>query len=169
MDQFIGVYSGLLLEETRSSICAAIENYTEIQYCKLISVKPCDIQSVYYLDIDLMTGSHGMMCHHIAHDYDVCIVSDNPIAKSILDITHCSLGLAVGIGRETFFQSSFRVLVNPKDFHPEKVKYVSFLTNIKYNMEISHALCLNDGKMNVAVEEALKLYKKVITFLWHFL
>lgn len=163
------MYSGLLLEETRSSICAAIENFTEIQYCQLISVKPCDIRSLYYLDIDL-AGSREIMCRHIAQDYDVCLLSNNPITETIPDITHCSLGLAFGIDRETFFQSGFRVLVsNPKDFQPERIKYVSFLTNIKFNIEISRALCLNDGKINVAVEEALKLYTKVITHLLHFL
>jgi hypothetical protein len=157
------VQSVLLLEETRSTVCSAIHNHAEIQYCQLLSAKQCDASSLYFLDIDL-PKTRSTQCHHIFKDLDVCLLSCAPIVDSTLDIQSCSLAIVTGVGRDIYFQRSFRVQVsNHKDFQPESIKFVSFLTNIRVNMETPSVLSGHDEKNCTAVQAILRLYKVVST------
>jgi hypothetical protein len=133
------VQSVLLLEETRSTVCSAIHNHAEIQYCQLLSAKQCDASSLYFLDIDL-PKTRSTQCHHIFKDLDVCLLSSAPIGDSTLDIQSCSLAIVTGVGRDIYFQRSFRV-----------------------NMETPSVLSGHDEKNCTAVQAILRLYKVVST------
>ncbi|KAL6654575.1 hypothetical protein ACP70R_008040 [Stipagrostis hirtigluma subsp. patula] len=164
-EQFIDVHSSLLLEETRSLLCSAVRNMNkrEIQFCRLLSIEKTDFSFGYFLDIDLaMTRSDDIQCRHIAQDFDVCLLSLMSPLDSGFDVMSSFLAIVSGVGRDTFFQRSFRVLVsNSEKFHPENVKFVSFLTNIKYRMVIASILSIRDERDDAAVGAVLELYKKI--------
>ncbi|KAJ1276614.1 hypothetical protein BS78_05G228100 [Paspalum vaginatum] len=159
----IDVYSAIIMEETRSVISSRIQNKTGTQYCQLKSIKQCASPHVYYLDVDLqMTRSDEIHCHHIAKDFDVCLLSPKCSNDPDLDVMSCSLGLVIGVGRDTYYQKSFRVLVsNSEMFQQERTRFVGFLTNIKYNMEIAKIMSLPENGNNIAVQALMDLYKTV--------
>lgn len=160
VSHFIDVHRGLLLEETRSVLYSAISNQAELQYCPLLSVEPCESPFLFFIDINLeMASSEMVKCCHIAQDYDVCLLSSEPLLDSNIDEVSCSLALAVGIGRDIYYQKSFRVIVNAENFQPSKMKYVSFLPNIRFSMIVANILC--EEKDHAAIEALLQLYKTV--------
>lgn len=162
-DHFTAVYSGLLIEETRSAICASIQNLSENQYFKLLSVEKCESPSLFFLDVDLLaTRSDEIQSQHVARDFDACLLSSGCPKDSDFDVMSCYLGLTVGVGRYTPFQKSFRVLVSDHEmFQPDKIKFVIFLSNIKYNMEISRMLSLHHEENQTAIKALLELHRTV--------
>lgn len=158
---FTDVHRGLLLEETRAILCSAISNQAELQYCPLISVEPCESPSLFFVDIDLdMARSESIQCYHIAQDYDVCLLSSRPLVDSSMEEMSCSLAIAVGIGRDIYYQKGFRVIVNAEKFQPENMQYVSFLPNIRSNVTVANILC--EEKNHSAIDAILQLYKMVV-------
>ncbi|KAL6907869.1 hypothetical protein ACP4OV_002039 [Aristida adscensionis] len=149
-----------LIEETRSVIKAALVNKTGIQYCQLKSVQKC-LSSIYYLDIDLkMTRSNDICCHHIARDYDICLLSTKPPIHSDFDPAAVCFGMVIAVGQDNLLQKSFRVLVPESNLlEKEKMKFVSFLTNIESNMEISNIL--SNERIHTAIQGILKIYRMV--------
>jgi len=125
------------------------------------SLKQCDTPNTYFLDISLST-SNNIEFHHFADDCDIFLLSSKPPDDPEFDLLSCSLGIAVGIGKDTFFQQSFRVLVsNYKEFQPDAINFVSFLANIKSSMAISRIFSLDKGMKCGAIQEIIQLYKKV--------
>lgn len=147
-----------MIEETRSAICASIQNFSGKQYFQLLSVQKCDSPSLFFVDVDLSAISSD----HVARDFDACLLSSKCPKDSDFDFMSCSLGLAAGIGRHTPFQKSFRVLVSDHEmFQPGKIKYVTFLTNIKHNMEIARILSHQHEEDQTAVKALLQLHRTV--------
>ncbi|TVT98821.1 hypothetical protein EJB05_55850, partial [Eragrostis curvula] len=155
--QFIDLHRILLVEETRASLCSALKN----KYCPLLSVKQCESPSLFFIDIDLdMASSDIIGFHHIFEDFDACLLSSRPLLESNIDELYCSLAITIGVGRDTNFQKSFRVMVaKNKDFQPDKMRYVTFLENIKFSMEI--ACILSNEKDCKSVQAVLDLHKMV--------
>lgn len=171
-EHYAEVHRQHLLEELRSELCSSVNNPSGTQYCKLLSVQQCGSACVYFLDIDFdACDAKNAQCRHIACDYDVCLLTAKPLGDPNLDITTSSLAIAVGIGKDIFFQKGFRVLLSDsKDFQPQNVKYVSFLANIEQQMDISDILSLDDGKKHAAIQGVIELYHKVTKkYMQHFL
>lgn len=165
---FCATQSKLLLEETRAIICSAINNRAErnIQFCQLLSVDKWDSTSGFFLDIDLdMTMSDDIKCHHVATDGDMCLLSSKAPLVSDIDVMSSHIGIVVAVGRDLLCQRSFRVLVSDIDtFQPEKITFVSFLTNIANELEIANILSLHDERDQNAVKSLLELHKMVSHF-----
>jgi len=165
---FCATQSKLLLEETRAVICCSINNRAErdIQFCQLLSVDKWDSASGFFLDIDLaMTMSDDIKSQYIATDGDICLLSLKAPLVSDMDVMSSHLGIVVAVGRDMLFQRSFRVLVSDVGtFEPEKIKFVSFLTNIANELEIASILSLRDESDENAISSLLELYKMVNHF-----
>jgi len=117
-----------------------------------------------------MTRSNDIQCHHVAEDFDICLLSSTSPLDPNLDIMSCYIGMVTGVGRDIFFQKSFTVLVSDsKDFVSEKTKFACFLTNIKHNMQTANVLSIGDERNNDAVQVVVELHKAINQLFSNFL
>uniref|UniRef100_A0A0D9XUS6 DNA2/NAM7 helicase-like C-terminal domain-containing protein n=1 Tax=Leersia perrieri TaxID=77586 RepID=A0A0D9XUS6_9ORYZ len=135
LQQYLSVHSNLLLDEIRRNIKSSLLEVATAQCYHALSVSFAGSSSTYYIDVDL---SRLDGCQHVVADGDLFFLSSEPSSDHL---SGC-FGIATDVGCDNRFHRSFKVFVseNQKESDLESIKYVSFLTNIMEEMNISKAL-----------------------------
>jgi hypothetical protein len=158
--EYFDVHSQLIVEDVRATLKSSVLDIRKTQVLHVSSVQEIG-GSILFLDINLTKArSNDEECLHIANDFDMFILScEYPIGSNFTEET-CCLGMAMDVGEDTYYQRSFKVLLSKSKIQPKKLKFVTFLTNLRVKVKISSALSFDDNQSD-AIEAILKLQKMV--------
>nr|TKW40193.1 hypothetical protein SEVIR_1G230100v2 [Setaria viridis] len=153
VEHYLQIHSALLLEEIRASLQSEISASERAKSYHVLSVVHTDTPDVYYIDIDVhQLGS----CSHVAEDGDIFFLGE------LKHMIGC-FAIVVGVGRNTGFHRSFRLLIphyhNNVKF--DAIKEVTFLTNIMEGINLSKAMRYIKRGGSAAVESVLCIAGKV--------
>ncbi|KAK1648046.1 hypothetical protein QYE76_065851 [Lolium multiflorum] len=157
---YFDIQSQLLIEEVRETLKSSVLDIKKTQVLHITAAQEIG-GSILFLDIDLNKArSSDDECLHIANDFDMFVLScESPIGLNFTEET-CCLGMAIDVGEDTYYQKSFTVLVSKGKIQPEKIKFVTFLTNLRVKIKISAALSLDDKQAD-SIETVLNLQKSI--------
>nr|ABA94994.1 hypothetical protein LOC_Os11g42910 [Oryza sativa Japonica Group] len=133
VDEYLGLYSQFILEETWSNLKVSLQNLTSSAYYDINNMLRCESSGVFFVDINLkkieLKSTHS---YRVAQDGDVFLFSSHPHSHDF-DSSLDFLGIAFNTSQCTSFHRGFKVLVSDQNctlYCEENGKFGIFLINI---------------------------------------